>query len=208
MIDEFRNLQFQKYKNILAPHSIFKKKNTMRHKKYSVNNNRRVFVLQNCFPKKTILKGQYDLINEIILFAIGLAITSFIIVNFSKIENTSSSLSINDSFKAVANQIANAVVKVYTTPNSSISIEIPDKIQEKVYSITLDDAASSVVLKTLDKPDIIISQQLFNISKRNYINNGGKKYTISRSVVSSAKFIEIAFENDEIIIRRSELPVV
>lgn len=176
----------------------------MKHKNYSIDFRENNFMLQKCFRNKKILKGQYDLINEIILFAIGLAITSFIIVNFSKIENTSSALSINDSFKATANKIADAVIKVYSNPNSSITIEIPNKIQEKTYSISLDDATSSVIFKTLDSPYITVSQQLFNISNRNYINNGGKKYSIGRSVISSAKYVEIAIENEEIIIRRSE----
>jgi len=138
------------------------------------------------------MKGQYRVVTEVLLFAIGVAITSYVVLSFSNVHDVTTDLSLRDNMNGVANLVANAMVKSSINENSTIRISIPDQISRYVYIITV--SGDEIIVSSIDKPDIFVTKQLFNMSQN---------YIISGETVSSAKFIEIRLVDNEIRLRRS-----
>lgn len=138
------------------------------------------------------MKGQYRVVTEVMIFAIGVAITSYVVLSFSNVHDVATDLSLKDNMNGVANLVANAMIKSSINENSTIRLSIPDKISNYVYTITI--TGDEILIRSVEKPDIYVTKQLFNMSQN---------YIISGETVSSAKFIEIRLVGNELRLKRS-----
>ena len=146
-------------------------------------------------------KGQYRIVSEILLFLIGILITSFIIINFGNVEDSVKKISVRDQLESVGNSVATAIVKVANADNATIRLSIPDMVSKNIYRISLRSTnGGEMILSTLDG-NTSVKRQIFNID---YDNTGSNNHVINDSdVVSSAEFIEIV-KNEKITILRSK----
>ena len=141
-------------------------------------------------------KGQYRLISEMLLFLIGIMITSYVIINFGSLQTSVTGMATRDP-------VASAIVKVANTDNATIRLVIPVKVSESVYKISIKDQhglffGGIINVTTLDGA-ISVERQLFNIDYDNTISNN---HIINNSeVVSSAQLIEIR-KNEKITLIR------
>jgi len=139
------------------------------------------------------LKGQYRVVREIILFAIGVAITSFVVISFSNVQTDVSELALQDHMAEVSSVIISGIIEVAESgQNSSVTLEIPEKISGEVYRITASN--DELKLMVFDNPNIYVTQKLFNMSQT---------YFITGDIVSTSKFIKIELEFPNIVIKRA-----
>ena len=146
-------------------------------------------------------KGQYRIVSEILLFLIGILITSFVIINFNGIESSVKKITVRDQLESVSDTVATAISKVSNAGNATIRLSIPYLISRNQYKILLRSTnGGTLTVSTLDGT-ASVSRQIFNIDYDNTNSNNG---VINNSdVVSSAGFIEI-IKNEKITIVRSE----
>ncbi len=143
-----------------------------------------------------MMKGQYRIISEIILFSIGILITFYVIVNFNSVEDTITDITLYDQFEGVSDLVSEAILKASQTDNTSIRIGIPDTLSNQIYKISIKDAdGGKIIVNTLDN-SVRIERQLFNINQDNVINNS--------EVVSTAQYIEV-IKGETISLRRSSV---
>src|SRR3989344_5217762 len=126
------------------------------------------------------MKGQVHIISEILLFMVGIVITSFVIFTFTTIASVSEERSLKDQFGGVADALASAILKSTSSKNVTIRMQIPTKLSGKQYAIIFDDA----IIITDGKTEI--TKELFNITKSYNIivqDNG--------RITSSAQYLTI-----------------
>ncbi|MBI4174184.1 MAG: hypothetical protein HY517_00940 [Candidatus Aenigmarchaeota archaeon] len=144
-------------------------------------------------------KGQYRIISEIILFAVGILITSYVIVNFNSLQSATQEITLDDQMNNIADIVATAIVKVSTQDNATVRLTIPDRISDSIYRISIKDAGGGKIIVSKMDGTASVERQIFNINYNNTINTGS---VINNSeVVSSAQFIEIV-KNEKITILR------
>jgi len=145
-------------------------------------------------------KGQYRIISEILLFGVGILITSYVIVNFDNLQSATKQLTLNDQMNNVADLVSTAIVKASIQDNATIRLTIPDKISDSIYRISIKDAGGGKIIISKLDGTASVERQLFNINYNNTINNGN---VINNSeVASSAQFIEIVNNGKITILRR------
>lgn len=143
--------------------------------------------------------GQYRILSEVLIFAVGMAIASYVTLSYSNVRDFIGTVSTEDKLQNIAYKIINALVKA-SSDNSYLVIEIPEKVSEKDYRIRAIKGDRSSCLKgqdcflNLSTNDISISRQLFNISQ-NYIIKGD---------VTMARFLTIRSDKgmEQIVIGR------
>ena len=89
---------------------FFSKKNPLGKKKESniLLKERRV---ERGKPRFSSSKGQYRIVSEILLFAIGLAIASFVVVVFTNLQESITQTSAKDQMLSVSNLISASIIK-------------------------------------------------------------------------------------------------
>ncbi len=137
------------------------------------------------------MKGQHRIINEILIFTIGITITSFVLVSFQNISDGMSRIAVQDQLTSVSNLISSGIIKVAGT-QATVSLRIPRDVSGMMYKIHLED--NTVTLYTIENP-ILVSRQIFNI---------GHPYIIKGEVFSSAEYIDIKSDVSGIVIERSD----
>ncbi|HLC76670.1 MAG TPA: hypothetical protein VJH04_00535 [archaeon] len=152
----------------------------------------------NACPGK---KGQYRVISEILLFFIGILITSFVIINFGNLETSIRSTSLHDQLESVGDSVATAIVKVATSENATIRLAIPDQVSGYTYVISIKDVNGGEMTVSTFDGNVSIKRQIFNIDYDNTVI--GNHVVNNSEVVSSAGFIEI-IKNEKITIARSK----
>ena len=141
------------------------------------------------------MKGQYKVLTEVILFGLGVAIASFVILSFQTVQTNVIELAVEDNMRSVSNLITTAVIKVAEAGVASMRLEIPKDISEHSYIISVD--GDLLVLASLEKPDINVTQQLFNITQNHNI------IIMGNVLSSSSRYLEVSSEDGiNIIIRR------
>jgi len=136
------------------------------------------------------MKGQHRIVSEILIFAIGVAITSFVVISFQGVENSISKISMEDQLTSVSNLIRSGIIKVADI-NSTIRLRIPRDVSGAIYKISLED--DKITISTIKKP-ISVSKQIFNT---------GHPYIIKGEVFSSAEYVDIISSGLNIMINRS-----
>ncbi|HLC67647.1 MAG TPA: hypothetical protein VJI12_02070 [archaeon] len=146
------------------------------------------------------MKGQYRIVSELILFGMGILITSYVVINFNNVQDNLQGITAYDQMNAVADSVSNAIVKASSTENSTIDIRVPDKISGSSYRIALwSDNGGQIVLSTTDGK-AMVKRQLFNI---NYDNIIGSNSVINDSeILSTAEFVRV-IKNSKITIVRA-----
>ena len=146
------------------------------------------------------MKGQYRIVSELILFGMGILITSYVVINFNNVQDNLQGITAYDQMNAVADSVSNAIVKASSTENSTIDIRVPDKISGSSYRIALwSDNCGQIVLSTTDGK-AMVKRQLFNI---NYDNIIGSNSVINDSeILSTAEFVRV-IKNSKITIVRA-----
>lgn len=144
-----------------------------------------------------MLKGQYRIVTEIIIFGIGVGILSFIIVNFSSVEDSVSKTAINSQLRSVSNIAMLGIVKASINVNSSIRVDIPSGFSGNDYVVSMEGGCRTGrnCLLMLSRYDgsINVSRSIFNINQ---------SYNITGWVISSANYIDIISNNSDITFRR------
>lgn len=143
------------------------------------------------------MKGQHLVVNEVLLFAIGVLITAHVALSFSTIQASLNSVSTKDHFRNIGDVVAAGVVRT-AAQNSSAVISLPDKISGKVYVVSLKD--DSVIVYDFSDPETKVSQKLFNIAQTDCSIEG--IFCLSGEVLSTAGRAEIYLDGKTIKIRR------
>ena len=145
-------------------------------------------------------KGQYRIVSEILLFAAGLAIASFVAITFNDLRDSISEITKRDQMISISNLISASLIKSIAE-NTTTRLRIPDLISDEVYIISFESSAGGACtigncllrLRTVVS-GITVTQQLFNISQSHIING---------NVYSSARYIEIVSNGTVIRVDRS-----
>src|SRR3989338_3862111 len=69
--------------------------------------------------QKLIMRGQYRIISEIILFSVGILITGYVLINFNSLQSSTAALTLDDQMNGVADAVATAIIKVASEDNTS-----------------------------------------------------------------------------------------
>ena len=128
-----------------------------------------------------IKKGQTRVVGEMLFFAIGVLILSYIIITFGIVQTGVHELSRNDQLQSVANYIKTGTIRLTnldnlggTEPGINITIELPQSIAGEDYGIELSkDGDNKLTVFLLSDPNVYVTEELFNI---------GSDYNIEESV--------------------------
>jgi hypothetical protein len=145
------------------------------------------------------MKGNYRLISEILLFSVGIIITTYVVLSFGSLKDSAKEISLEDQMRNVADAVSSAIIKIYNSDNATVRLSIPDKISDTSYRISVKDVdGGKIIVDALDG-SLIVERQLFNI---NYDNTDSNNNIVNNSeIVSSAQFIEI-IKNEKITLAR------
>ena len=146
-------------------------------------------------------KGQYRIVSEILLFAIGLTIASFVVVVFTDLQESISQTAAKDQLLSVSNLISSALIKS-AEENTTITMRVPDTISNEAYIISIESNAggpciigrSCVITLTTVDTGIKVTQQLFNISQ---------SHSIIGNIYSTARYINITSSGTKITVDRA-----
>ena len=139
------------------------------------------------------MKAQNRIITEILLFAIGIILTSYVIISFGGIEDSVNKITLMDDFSIIADYVTSAVIKVSETDNSAIRLSIPVQLSRNTYKIQLKgNDENTITISSFENPELKLVQHLYKI--RNKI--------ILSEVISTAKHIKVVNNNNEIMVRR------
>jgi hypothetical protein len=142
------------------------------------------------------MKGQYKIVVEIMLFAIGLSITSYVILSFGNVQRSVENVTTVDNMDVVGDVIINGIIKASQIGNSTVKLTIPEQISTSNYEVNIEN--DELTISSIQNPSIFIKRQIFNISQIYSISN--------RSIASAAKFVEIKSDGTNIWIKRWERP--
>ncbi|MBI4018073.1 MAG: hypothetical protein HY368_00515 [Candidatus Aenigmarchaeota archaeon] len=148
------------------------------------------------FP--SLLKGQHLVLNEMLLFALGILITAHVVFSFGSIQSSLNEVSTKDQFMNAGDIIVSGVSRA-VAENSTVVVNFPEKISGRTYVISLSE--DSVFVQDFSNPEVQVSQKLFNIAKSNCITEG--VFCLSGEVLSTAGRAEIFIDGKTIKIRRA-----
>ncbi|MFH0832567.1 MAG: hypothetical protein V1900_02520 [Candidatus Aenigmatarchaeota archaeon] len=147
------------------------------------------------------MKAQYRILEEILIFSLGIAIVSFVMINFQHLHDSMSGVAIESQLTSVSNMLTAAIIKSSLSNNSVIRMSIPETISDNEYQIKIADSGGRTCnvgdecLLKLSCTDTIISQRLFNISQT---------HNIIGNVVSGSRYIRIVSNSTDIVVERDE----
>ncbi len=137
-----------------------------------------------------MLKGQFRIVEESILFLIGILIVSMVIMSFQSVEKKLKDTSIHDHFLSVASYLENGIMKVSKYDNAEIRLKIPNKLSDRVYVVEL---RNGVTIYDYLKPSTNVSESLFGMES---------KKSFSGYVFSSAGYLIIRSSDKNISVGR------
>jgi hypothetical protein len=140
------------------------------------------------------MKGQYQIILEVVLILVGIMITAYTISIFTDMRTGTTSVALKDNFNAVADQVLSGLVRASANSNAVERVHVPGKIADHPYRISLDGASNVLTISSLTDDGIGVTREIFNIGQVNRISSG--------DVASSALVVEVVSENGNIRIRR------
>ena len=138
------------------------------------------------------IKGQHRILMEVMFFAIGLGITSFVVVSFQGVQKDSDSVSIKDQMETVLNNVLNGIVKASAAESSIVRVEIPTVISGRTYKIFVQNGGNLSITDLKDS-SINTTRKIFNIDK---------SYIVQGEAVSSAGIVLITNDGSKIIVQR------
>lgn len=130
---------------------------------------------------------------EVLFFAIGILLASYMIISFSGVSETVKGASARSQFESVSNSVKSAMAKASELPNGAIRIRVPATISESSYYIRLESetggnclSSSNCYLNLTSSSGEGIREKIFNIV--------GDIDIISGFATSGSEFVEIRKE--------------
>ncbi len=130
-------------------------------------------------------KGQYKIVNELFLFAVGILLTAFVLFSFQDVEKKTEDYASMDKINGISNMVFSGIVKV-AGDNSTLKLHIPN--QGGRYRISARN--NYLVVSAVDNP-------AHNVTR--FLNMG--EYIIIGDV--AAEYVEISSSGSSITIRGS-----
>jgi len=136
------------------------------------------------------MKGQVRIVSEVLIFAIGIGIAAFVIVQFSIMQEGVQQNSFKDQMQGILNTVTNSLQKAMNSPNSNVDFEMPETLSENSYLVSLYEYSPGgekrffAIVHKLGEPSTYVAKEIFNIDKQ--------RYSLSGSVVSGSKFARIS----------------
>lgn len=128
------------------------------------------------------MKGQHAILSEIMLFAVGAVMTSFILLNYQNVHENMSALTVKDGMLYVNDLLSTGIIKSAES-HAIVRIRIPDEISGHIYTISA--SGNNIVLSSFENPWINVTRQLFNISQSHNITIKGN------ILLSSSEYLQI-----------------
>jgi len=138
------------------------------------------------------MKGQYRVVMEIMLFGIGVAIASFVLVVFTNMQNVASDLSTRDQFEMILNSVSNSMISASQSANSTISQQIPPSVSGHTYKLFIQNKSNITALDMQD-PSVNVTRNVFKLNE---------SIILEGEVISSAGTIQISFNGTHLRIGR------
>ncbi len=127
------------------------------------------------------MKAQSTLVNEILLFILGMFITAFLAYSMGSIEKRVENISTSDHMNEISDYLSASVLKVAQSgENSSLMLKMKPYYGRTVYRMRFVDG--NLVVSLFDDERINVTREIFNISS-------GK--IIIGEVTSSSRYILI-----------------
>ncbi len=137
------------------------------------------------------MKGQFRIVSEILIFAIGIFLVIFVVQNFQSVQQPISKISLRDQLTGVSDSIATAVVKAYVSGGAaSIIIRVPARVSESAYSIKITD--NKLVVQSIKNPGIYVTNGLFKIGE-SYFN-----IIAEDGLTGTVEYIKVSFDGSQI----------
>lgn len=140
------------------------------------------------------MKGQFKIVNELLIFAIGIGIAVVIIFIFQTVRDVTSNIAIKDQAEEVANLLSSYILKANQSGSYyEARIKLPEKIGGHNYYIKIKDKNGKAILAIVTSTGYSFSQELFNIDKNKII---------TETIPSSAEYIIISSNETNIFLNR------
>jgi len=124
------------------------------------------------------MKGQYEVVNEVFLFMLGILIITILATSLETVKTSLQTLNLKRNYEQVATLITSLVVHSFVSgENTTLSFALPPLIAEEVYVINCRN--NELVVEELNNPLNNLSSSLFNIPIEK---------TVACSELSSARY--------------------
>lgn len=128
------------------------------------------------------MRGQYRILSEVLLFTLGVAITSFVILSFQNARDYITRSSMENQLEAAANIVSSSVIRG-SGKNSVIILRVPDRLSEAAYRIFADcDENECTMNAAALESKFSASRRLFNM---------GLEHNIRGDVTSTSRYLEV-----------------
>lgn len=133
------------------------------------------------FRGNSCKKGQYILVNEVLLFILGIFIVYFVASSFSNIQEGLENVTTYDHMNSLSEFFVVGMIKAYESgENSTLILKMPEYFSTQTYRISASGNNLTVALAS--DPRIKVTRELFNISASKIITG---------SITSSVRYILI-----------------
>ena len=134
------------------------------------------------------------IVSEMLLFALGIAITTFVIFQFNIVEDNIGRQSFDAQLSAISNSVMNVVKNVQYADNAYVRLEVPPKLSGNDYTISfINEPKKLLIISRSGTPSENFVREIFNIEE---------SYMVSGSVVSGSRFIAVSKQGDQIALQR------
>ncbi len=138
------------------------------------------------------MKGQYEVVNEVFLFMLGILIVTIIAASLETVKTSLLSLNLKRNYEQVATLITSLVVHSFVAgENTTLSFTLPSLIAEEVYSMNCE--GNELRIEELNNPLNNLTYPLFNIPIEK---------TVACSELSSARYFYLRNTAQNLSIRR------
>lgn len=138
------------------------------------------------------MKGQYILVNEVLLFILGIFIVYFVASSFSSIQEGLENITTYDHMNSLSEFFVVGILKAYESgENSTLILKMPEYFSTQTYRITAN--GNNLTVAIASDPRIKVTRELFNISASKIITG---------SITSSVRYILISNNDTHIELGR------
>ncbi len=138
------------------------------------------------------LKAQIIVIEQVLLFGMGVAIFLICIMAFNIHNSYFSTIAANDQLNELSAVISSNIVKLSQleeNTDSFITMDIPEKIANREYTIKLDSSGLEITLHGLE--ELSKSCSIFSLEQSDLIFKSGEVYSKSKMLMIYKKGNEI-----------------
>ena len=136
------------------------------------------------------MKGQYTLVNEILVFILGIFIAVLAVTSLGSIEDSINSVSTMDTLTAISDYVSAGIANAYENgENSTIILRMPVDISAKACRVRIVDG--NLVVSLPEDERINVTHEIFNISAVKNINGEFMSNSPYVTVIHNATSIEI-----------------